>query len=242
MKMFGNLSTEGHEEVTDRLGGGGTFESGFYMATVKLAYAGKAQNSNAQSVTIHLDIGGREYRETLWVTNKQGENFYIDKNDSTKKHSLPGFVTVDDFCLLTTGHGLVDQTFEDKVVKLYDFEQKKDMPQNVPVLIDVIGKEIGVGLIKQIVDKNVKDSSGNYVPSGETREENVADKFFHAESLRTVSEFKNSVEEAVFQPKWVEKNTGETRNRAKGAAGKTGAPGKPAAAQTQAPKTSLFGG
>lgn len=131
---------------------------------------------------------------------------------------------------------------EEKVVNLYDFEAKKELPKNVIVLTDVIGKPITVGVIKQIVDKNVKDSSGNYVPSGETREENVIDKAFHQESKRTVSEIRAGLDEAVFYPKWVEKNQGKPpRNRAKGAEGKTGAPGQPpAAGQAAKPKSSLF--
>ena len=241
MNMFGNLTQDGLEESTDRLGGGGTLESDAYKGTVKLAYAGKARASDAQSVTVHIDIAGFEFRETLWVTNRTGQNFYVDKQDATKKHPLPGFTTADDLCLLTTGHGLSEQAIEEKVVKLYDFEAKKELPQNVPVLTGMIGKEIGVGLIKRIVDKNVKDSAGIYVPSGETREENSVDKFFHAESGRTVAEFKAGTADAAFQTKWAEKNRGKTQNRAKGAPGKAGTPARPQAVAGAKPASSLFG-
>lgn len=143
-KMFGNLTNDGLEEAGDRLGGGSLFETGVYEGVVKMAYAGKASQSNAQSITVLIDIGGREFRETLWVTNRNGENSWQDKTDPKKKHPLPGFTQVDDLCLVTTGQGLADQEIEEKVVKIYDFEQKKDMPTNVPVLVDLIGKPVYV--------------------------------------------------------------------------------------------------
>lgn len=244
-KMFGNLRTEGLEDAGDVLGGGGLLESGAYDGTVKLAFAGTSSSSSARSITVHIDVAGREVRETFWITNRSGENFYTDKKDPSKRRPLPGYAMVDDLCLLTTGLPLTEQPVEDKVVRLYDFEAKREVPQNVPILIDVIGKPITVGLLKQTVDKQQKDSAGNYVATGETRDENVADKFFHTESRRTVTEIREGLETAAFYPKWVEKNAGKTRNRAKGAEGKTGVPGRPAAANgangAAKPKTkSLF--
>lgn len=242
-KMFGNLTTDGLEESGDRLGGGFLFESGVYTGTVKMAYAGKASQSEATSITVLIDFDGREFRETLWVTNRNGENSYADKKDANKKHPLPGFTMVDDLCLVTTGHGLADQNVEEKVVKIYDFEHRKDMPTNVPVLVDLIGKPITAAVLKQTVDKQKKNDAGVYVNTGETREENTVDKFFHTESRRTVTEIKQGIEEAIFIDAWDQKNKGKTRNRAKGGAdnGKAGAPGAGAPGAAQKPKQSLFG-
>jgi hypothetical protein len=246
MKMFGNLTGDGLEQTGDRLGGGGVRETGAYEATVKLVYAGKASSSNAQSLTVLLDMGGQEYRETLWVTNKNGENFFLDKQDKTKKVPLPGFTIADDLCLLTTGMPLSEQTFSEKVVNIYDYDAKKEVPTNVHVLMDLIGKPVIMGVVKQTVDKTKKnDNTGQYDPTGETRDENVIEKVFHAESKRTVTEFRAEQEEAVFYGKWVEKNAGKTRNRSKGAEGKAGAPARPGAAPGAAApqaKKSLFGG
>jgi hypothetical protein len=243
MSMFGNLTENGLEEAKDVIGGGGVKESGIYSGKIKLAYAGKSRGG-AQFIAIHVDLDGFEYRETMYITNRNGENFYLNKQDNTKKMPLPGFTTVNDLCLITTGKPLAEQDTEEKVVKLYDFDAKAEVPQNVPVLTDMIGQDITFGLIKQIEDKNVQDASGNYVPSGETRETNTIDKFFDPDSRMTVAEAKAEAETAEFIEKWDAKNTGKTRNRAKGAAGnagKSGAPGKPAAGGAPAPKKSLFG-
>lgn len=240
MQMFGNLDTENLEETGDRLGGS-TFESGYYKGTVKLVYAGKSQSSKAQSVNVVIDIDGREYKESFWVTNRNDENFYV-KND--KKFPLPGFTNADDLAMLTTGYGLAQQEAEEKTVSIYDFETKAEKPTQVMVFTGMLGKEIGVGILKQTVDKNQKDASGNYVPSGETREENVVDKFFHAETERTVTEIKQKIETPVFKDKWLSKNEGRTVNKAKGAGGvQSGAPGRPQPSGGAAPKpaNSLFG-
>lgn len=90
--IFGNLQTEGFEGEKDVLGGGGTVESGAYDGVVELAYVGKSQSSDAQNVTFNIKLDNGFYvRETIYVTNKKGENFYPDKNDAKKKHLLPGF-------------------------------------------------------------------------------------------------------------------------------------------------------
>lgn len=244
-KLFGNLSTEGAEKVVDRLGGGGILPSDIYAGTIKAAYVGKASASNAQSVTVMIDFGGREFREVFWITNKSGENTYADKTDRTKKHLLPGYISVDDLCLLTTNVPLNEQDAEEKVLKLYDFEAKREVPTNCQVLTALTGKPIVAAILEQIVDKQQKDSNGEYQNTGETRNENVCEKFLH-EDRRTVTEIRNGTEEPIWAPKWLEKNQGKARNKAKGADGKTGAPGGRSGAPggapaSQAPKTSLFG-
>ena len=227
-KMFGNLTDDGLKSQGDVIGGG-LFDAGMHEGTVKLAYAGKSQNSDSQSITVVIDVNGKELRDTFWITKQTGENYYTDKQDPSIKRPLPGYTTADDLCLLTTGMPLSEQTVEDKVVKIYNYDEKKDVPTNVPVLTDVIGHKIIAGVIRQIVDKNQKDTSGKYVPTGETREENVIDKLFHAETHKTVTELREQMETAEFFDKWEAKNTGQVRNKAKGAQGKTGAPGRPAA-------------
>ena len=85
---------------------------------------------------------------------------------------------MDSLCLLTVGKEISQMETETKVVNLYNPESKTEVPTNVEMITELLGKQVLGGLIKQIVDKNVKDAAGNYVPSGETREENELDKLF----------------------------------------------------------------
>lgn len=238
---FGDLSTDGIEAARDVLGGGGAVDSGVYTGTIKLAYAGMS-SGGARSLTVHLDLDGREYREVLYVTNKQKQNYY---EKDGKKSPLPGFTVANDLALLATGLALSEQEIEEKVVKLYDFDAKAEVPTKVQAMTSLHGRAISVGILKQLEDKKKKnDSTQQYEPTGETRETNVIDKVFHAETGKTVSEYTAKVAEAEFQGKWKAKNDGVVRNKTTGATGKVGTPGQRAANDGGATKTaskSLFG-
>ena len=240
---FGGLNTEGLETSRDVLGGGGAIDSGVYTGTIKLAYAGKSKKG-ANSMTVHIDLSGREYRETLYVTNKQGKNFY-EKNG--KKSPLPGFTAANDLALLSTGVALNEQEIEEKVVKLWDFDAKAEVPTKVQAVTSMMGKPITVGVLKQVVDKTtLNEATGDYEPTGETREENIIDKVFHAETGKTVSEFTLRSDTADFQPRWDAKNTGTVRDRSTGTSGKSGAPSHVASSthgrgSSKAAPKSLFG-
>lgn len=252
MNPFQNLSNDGLEAASDRLGGNfGTIDTDVYTGTIKAAYAGKSQGG-AHSITAVLDItvGGqkREYKETIYVTNRQGENFYPDKTDANKKQPLPGFTTANDLALLSTGLGLNQQEFEERVINVYDPAQSKEVPTKVQMAVSMVGKPISVAIIRETKLKQVKDNNGNYVDNtnGETRDENRIDKVFHAESGRTVSEVTRKLEKGEFIEQWREKNKGVTRDKTKGKAGevKQGMPGMPSGGNTggAAAAPNLFGG
>jgi hypothetical protein len=239
--VFGNMSTEGYGTEEDRLGGGGTVETDFYIGKIKMAYVGKskAEGSNSSAVVLEIDLpqgkGVFNYRESIYVTNRDGVNTYDDKNQAGVKHLLPGWQSIDALCMIVTGSDLKNQTMETKSVGIYDFESKKDVATEVPVLTDLIGQEIGLGILKILEDVQKKEN-GKYVNTGETREKNEIDKFFHPELLITLSEGLAGQETPTFQPAWLEKNKGKTKDKTdkKGGA-KKGAPGKPDAGDKSAP-------
>ncbi len=244
MGMFEKLSTEGLADAGDNLGGNfDPVPSAVYDATIKNMYVTKSGSSDAQGIVIIADCDGKEVKETVWITNRDGENFYADKQDPKKKLPLPGFTTVDDICLFTTEAPLTEQVTEEKMVKMYDPELRKEVPKPAQVLTATLNKPIKLGILRQIVDKQKKDeNSGKYVNTGETRTENTIDKAFHPETGRTINEYKHEVTEPEFMTAWSKKNSGNDRTRAKGApnggVGSTGA-GKPGGA---APASkSLFG-
>lgn len=227
---FGNMTSEGLEQSQDVLGGNfGVIDSGVYTGVIQTAYAGKS-TGGASNMTfeIELDVNGRKhsYRETIYVTSKEGKNYY---EKDGKKSPLPGYTTANDIALLTTGQELNAQDFEEKVVKIYDYDLKAQVATSVMMAVDMVGKEITLGIQRKTVDKKAKDSNGNYQPTGETREENSIDKAFHTESGRTVSEIVRKMETGEFKDQWAKKFNGVVINKATGAA-KTGTPGQPAAA------------
>jgi len=243
--LFGDQTTEGLEETNDTLGGGFSVrESGAVTGTVTAMYAGKAANSKAQNVTVIMnDDAGKEYKETIWVTNRDNQNFYLDKNDKTKKRELPGWTTIDELCLVTTNTGLAAQVAEEKMMNIYDYDAKKDVPTAVQMFTAVIGKKVTLGVLKETKSKQKKGDDGTYYDTGETRDENITDKVFHHPSNLTVVEARNGTQTPAFYPAWVEKNTGVTRDRTnKNSTIKSGRPGSPPKAGDSAAKTpSLFG-
>jgi len=236
------------QNETDSVGGGGVLESGVYKSTITMAFLQKSKGG-ALGLNLHFkNEDGREYRQTLWVTSgdaKGNKNYY--ENKQGEKRYLPGFLHADAICLLTVGQGLASMDTEDKVVSVYSPEAGAEVPTQVPVLMDLLGQQIGVGLQKQVVDKRQKADDGSYQPTGETREENEVDKIFRAEDGFTVAELRANAEEAAFIHTWKEKFEGKTRDRTskQGSGAQAGAPQRPAATGQASggaakPRQSLF--
>lgn len=243
--LFGNLKNEGLEESQDRLGGGFQPRStDIYNMEIVLFYAGQSKEG-AKSITIHAKDGAGVYRETIYITNKKGENFFLNKEDNSKKVPLPGFTTVDDICLAATGFPLAEQEFTEKVFNLYDFDQRKEVPTKVMVALEVMGKTVSLGIQKVLEDKTTKNAStGEYEPTGETKETNSIAKVFHTESKVTMAEARNA-SEPKFWDSWLERNKDQTYDKRKVKDG-AGKPASKAPPQAGAPagggeRKSLFG-
>lgn len=244
--LFGNLKSDGLEASTDNIGGGNfTRESDIYSGKIKMAYAGAAK-SGARFVNLIVDLpDGKEYKETVYVTNKAGENFYLNKSDNSKKVPLPGFTTLDDICLCATGKPLAEQDAEEKIVKIYDFEAKAELPTSVPVLIELLGQDISLAILKVTENKQAKNASGVYGATTETRDINSIDKVFNTDTHMTVVEARNKAAAPVFWDSWLERNKGKTRDKTSKVVGTPGAPGAARSGPPQAGaapvRQSLFG-
>lgn len=245
MSIFKNVTSDDSiANERDSVGGGGVLESGLYPATVKLAYATTAA-SGAMGLVLHLQTEqGREIRETLWITSgkaKGGKNYY---EKDGQKHYLPGYLNATALTLLTVGEELSEVDTETKVVNVYSREAKAEVPTKVEMLMDLLDQPIHVGVIKEIVDKTTQADDGSYVPTGETREQNVIDKFFRASDNRTTSEIRAKSEDAVFVNTWKERWSGKTRDRStKGVANtpaRSAGSGIAANQPAKKPTTSLF--
>lgn len=246
MSLLANLSTDASvTEEKDSVGSSGPLDSGLYNATVSLAYVVKSQGGALGLKLVLKTDAGREIRQTLWMTSgtAKGCKNYYEKDG--EKFYLPGFNHANSLALLTCGKEISSVDTETKVVNEYSPEAKAEVPTKVEMLMDLLGKEIIVGLIRQTVDKTKKnDATGIYEPTGETRDENEIDKLFRARDRMTTAEIRAQAETAAFIDTWDAKNTGKTRVKSKGASAASGVPGapKPASAPAAAkkPTTSLF--
>lgn len=251
MNMLANLTIEDGVKVAedkDTLGGGSkVFESGLHRFKIGMAYVEKSKGG-ALGLFLNLVAEDQsELKATLWMTSgdSKGNKPYYTKDG--ENFPLPGFSQANSLAALTTGKQMNELSLEEKVVKLYNFEAKAEVPTKVQVAMELIGLDIIAGVIKQKVDKTKKnDATGDYAATGETREENEIDKFFCARDGYenfTTTEIKAKATEPTFYAEWSKKHTGVTRDRSKGAAaaGTAGAPGAAAASGgTAKPGKSLF--
>lgn len=217
------------QQEKDTLGGFSLFESGIYEAIIKYAYLSESQ-SGAGAVNFEFDIDGKTYNETIYVTNSEGSNIW---NKNGKSGYLPSFLTADGISLFATNQSLFEQKETTKEIEIYDKDAGKKLPTKVPMLLDLIGKKVKLGIIKEKVFKQEKDANGKYVDTPETREVNKIDKVFSAKDNRTIPEVREGVEEAQFYNDWLAKYENQIVDRT---AGKT--PPKPL--NTMQPKKSLF--
>lgn len=239
MSLLGGLKTE--EDVQgekDSLGGGGVLDSNIYPTRVDLAYVDKSKGG-ALALNLHLVTpDGKNHRETLWIASgdAKGNKPYYQDQQGNKKF-LPGYIVADSLAQITLNKSIADLDTEEKTVKLHDWEAKKELPKKVQVITELLGQEVYAGIVKETVDKKVNDGNGNYVATGETRDQNVIDKFFSAENKLTLPEMKAKEESPVFFDKWLEKNKDQTRDRTDKDAPKSAGPGKTTSGGTGAANT-----
>ena len=193
----------------------GPVDSGAYEAVIEMAYGDVSKGGAANVNFVFKLANGREYKETIYVSNRKGETFYTDKRTG-KPADMPGFTTVKAISLLSIGEEFTDLEPEEKMVKIYDYAQRKEVPQSKPVFMSLLGEKVVLGIHKIIEDKNIKNDRGDYVPSGETREVNTINKVFRDGDHLTVPEITAGITTAEYYDAWVESNTGKVINKAKG--------------------------
>lgn len=238
MSNLNNLKSPANvKKETDSIGSF-ILDSAIYPMDVDLAFIGKSKGG-AMSLTLHMSNGNKSLKTTLWITSgneKGNKTTYVDRNKNDVH--LPGYLIANNLCLLTLGKEIHTLETEVKKVKLYDYDAGKELLKDVDVIVDLIGQKILAGVMKQIVDKNIKNDAGVYVPSGNTKEENEIDKLFRATDGKTVVEIDAKADEAEFIKTWEKKWTGIVKNRSKANKDSGAKAGAPAAA---AATSSLFG-
>jgi hypothetical protein len=226
-QLLADLETnENIKQDGDFLGGFDPFETNIYDFTVKLAYLSESKGK-AKAVNITLEHeDGRELRQQFWITSGEAKGckpYFINKNTGEKKY-LPGYTMAEHLSLLTAAKRLPKLTTEKRTIKLYDPQEKKEMPKEVDMFIQMVDKKVSAGVIKQIVDKRAANDAGEYVATGETRIENEVDKFFRASDGMTVTEVVAKAESADFKERWINKWAGQVKDKSTPATGNVGAP------------------
>ena len=209
------------EKATDSLGGG-VLDTDIYKATVQTIYLGTAKEGATSATLVATLADGTEFKSTQWIKSgdSKGNKPYYER--AGKKYPLPGYSVIDDICKLAAGVKLGEAEMEEKTVKIYDFELSKEVATEVDCICDVKGEVVHLAIQRQLEDKNIQNASGEYVPSGETREINEVAKVL-SEDGSTCVELTDKVD-AEWADKWLTKNKGKIRDKTKKVAGSTGTP------------------
>jgi len=220
--------------------------SDIYNCIIKYAYAHKSKGGALGVTVVMTTPEGREIKDVQYITSgdsKGNKTYYEKQNDDTKvmeQYSLPGFNAIDSLCKLILDKSILECDNEKRTIKLYDFDAKTEVPKEVDMLIDLIGKPILVAVLNQTEDKTAKNlQTGNYEPTGKTYTINVVDKYLDPNDRSTAQEKANKVD-PTFAEAWLVKWKGQLSD--KSTVNKTaGQPGTPAPIGEVAKKTTLFG-
>lgn len=205
------LGKDVQREKTDRVGGVQIHPSDFYVAKVKALYLTETKNGATMANVILEMPDGSEYKEMQCVARMvDGESSATYTKDG-RQYPLPGFDMIDDLLQLAADESLEDADTEDKYVKVYNNDTKREEDTEVDFYTQVIDKEIGVVL--KHVKKN-KYKGGKEI--NEAIETNEISKFVDPEERATVAELIADSEEDADEPtagtyvdKWLDKYKGQ---------------------------------
>lgn len=193
---------DGVEQNEDFLPGGNfTLDTGMYPMVVDMAFIGESKKG-AASITVHFkEVGGkRTHRETFYVTSGKalGRKNTYEKNGV--KHLLPGMEAMNQLAFITTGKKLPELSPEEKTIKLWNFDERKELPTKVPALTQMIGETVLVAITKCAENKRTKVGD-KYIDTNDRREFNEVGKFLHEDRF-SVAEKIAGEKETGYYTRW----------------------------------------
>lgn len=211
MSLFGKGYNDKAIPVTDKQKR--TVDSGIYQGTIKNAFIGKS-SGGATSVSLEVKLdSGKTIFETIYVTNREGNNTY--EKDGVIGY-LPGFLTVNQIALFTTGKDLyeLEPELEERIVKQYDSKAGKQVDKPAMVIVPLLEQPILVA-IKEVRENKTKAGDGNKrITLAEDRVYNTIDKVFHPSTFHTQAELEQD-KEATYIDTWKKDNEGKLDDRYK---------------------------
>ena len=121
---------------------------------------------------------------------------------------------VNSIAFATLGKDFLELDLQSRPVKVYDRESRSMVDLNKDVPVALLNTKLKVALLKCIKDKDILNSEGKYVPTGETKELNEISKVFNYTSGMTSTETKANAEKPEFIYKWLDKFKGEVSDTA----------------------------
>jgi hypothetical protein len=173
-----------------------------------MVYLNQADSKAVSFNVVLQNSAGKELKESFWIKSgtAKGNKTYYTKD--SKNYPLPGYSVANSMCVAATGLSLSKcmDTAEKKMVKIYDYDKKEEVPTERPVLANLLNKAVKVAVHQVTEDKQKKNAAGQYESTGESRTINEC-KFFGNIEGKTTEEILGDKPAEMFT-KWAEKNTG----------------------------------
>lgn len=221
--LFGALALDTDVEAVKDVKGTnfGVIDSGIYTMKCAMAYIYTKPNGGIGLAT-EFKGDGIVYKETLHLVKPNGDAFYTTK--ANKKMPMMGLVVADamaqvthDKILMTLG----SETVQKKMVNVYNFDEGRDIPTEVDMIMGLVGQDMQLAILRKIENKATQAS--NWKPTNEQKEYNAIDTVFQVDTNLSAVEIINGAPSSQYAY-WDGRNTGKTRNtfkEIKGAGGKS---------------------
>lgn len=161
----GNVDTSFEEKGT--IGGVSKFkieEDGVYDVVIDMVAfkESKASGSAWYDITFKTE-GGAKINDKLFVLNKDGQPYNIDKNG--QKKSTYGWNRMAALNFLTNGEWDGLPIPEEKEIMVYDYDLSAEVAKVVPIVPSMIGKALTVGIKMQLEDGYPDETVSRTVPT-----------------------------------------------------------------------------
>lgn len=171
--------------------GGFILESDVYEMKIKDAYTIMSKHG---AIGIRLILGygdnfDEEYREDVYISNKDKQFTYLDKK-TNKEKPLPGYSLINDICGVTVDANLatVSENTVEQMKKVYNFESKSEVNESHDTLVDLIDQILLVGITKAEETKKEFGSDGKLYATDKTRMVNHIHTVFTSDTKNTLYE------------------------------------------------------
>jgi hypothetical protein len=210
--------------AADTLGGYEVAPTDVYDVAIELCYITKTKKGGTALNLVCKDQAGKEHNQVLYVSaiNDAGEETITSVGKDGKVSYRSGFLHADAICLLAAGKPMSEVAQEDFVVKIKDWDTKKDVATQVKALKELHGKRIKLAMQRVVKNKQVLQGT-SYVDTAESRTTSELVKSFRHSDNKTVVEITEN-QPAEFMNSWLEKYKGQDRNLFKAPTGNAGLP------------------
>ena len=185
-------------------------ETDVYPARIDLAYFSEAR-SGAWMLTLHLEGTGLnqfKLKSNLVIRDREGSPTFHNRYTG-QDQPLRGLAMADHLAQILTGRSLSQLKPKEKVIKLWSYEEKQEVPTKKEVFEEFIGKEIQVALEK--IEENKRTFKNNeWVDGPDKAYKNEVRKFFNKEG-QTLAEQKAKMP-GEYLEKWRTANQGKMRS------------------------------